>query len=179
MTSIITSLKEKLFPLKQIYTFDNFLNNDECSQILDIINSYNFNKARQFSSGRNNKEIFINDIYLSNLLNKKFNRSFFSTIKFKKYTEPFEFYKYDSGDYINPHTDSPRLFSDNSESNFTAIIHLNDEYDGGATHFNDLDFSVKPVKGLLLLFNHSLKHEAQLVSDGVKYIYRSNWLVTR
>ena len=175
----INSFKNKLFPLKSIYIFEDFLSDSECNSIIELLNSNSFNKARQFSLGRNNKEMFINDKYFHNLITKKFKASLYSFLKFKKFSKPFEFYKYDDGDFIKPHTDSPRLFSDNTESNYTAIIYLNDNFDGGATYFNDLDKDITPKKGLLLLFDHSLKHEAKTVNNGIKFIYRSNWLLSR
>lgn len=175
----ISNLFTKSKQLEDIYTFKNFLNSNECSLVLENIKNHNFNKARQFSIGRNNKEIFTQDEKLKLFITKKTKNTDNLGIIVHKFTQPLEFYRYDTGDFITAHTDAPRPFSNSKESNYTAIIYLNDNFDGGQTYFNDLDRSIKPEEGLLLIFKHSLKHEAVKVNAGVKYIYRSNWLISR
>ncbi len=56
---------------------------------------------------------------------------------------------------------------------------------GGATNFlaDDVDdlptAGVKPVPGRVLLFEHRLLHEGEEVSDGVKYVVRSDIMFRR
>ena len=175
----ISSLFTRSEQLEEIYIFKNFLNSNERSLVLENIKNHKFNKASQFSMGRNNKEIFTQDEKLKLFIAEKTQNADNLGIIVHKFTEPLEFYRYDSGDFIKAHTDAPRIFNNSQQSNYTAIIYLNDNFDGGYTYFNDLDRTVEPEKGLLLLFKHSLKHEALKVNNGVKYIYRSNWLISR
>ena len=62
---------------------------------------------------------------------------------------------------------------------FTWITYLNDINENGETELVHQGIKIKPEEGLLLIFKHSLKHEALKVNAGVKYIYRSNWLISR
>lgn len=62
----------------------------------------------------------------------------------------------------------------------TVFIYLNDVEEGGATYFNDLDLTVQPKQGRVLLWpsvldsnpvlqDHRTHHEAQPVIKGIKY----------
>lgn len=161
-----------------ILTIRNFLDVSECDEILRLLENYNFIGAHQFENGRHNMEMFVEDQKILSVILKKMNLlRITGTKKVLEYHEPFEFYKYNKGDYILPHEDSSIYFNSGIQSNFTAIIYLNDNYLGGQTFFNQLKRKIKPQKGTLLLFKHNLLHEAQVVKNGTKYIYRSNWFI--
>lgn len=56
----------------------------------------------------------------------------------------------------------------------SALIYLNPhEYEGGETHFNLMNFSVKPEKPSIVLFpsNYAYSHAAMPVTSGTKYIF--------
>jgi prolyl 4-hydroxylase len=173
---------KSLFISKQIKSniivIDNFLSKEKCQQLIDLLNNYSFSKAHQYENGRCNKEVFIEDdkiksIFLEQI--KKLRLSGFK--KILEYHEPFEFYKYEIGDFILPHEDSSIIFESGEESNFTALVYLNDDFFGGSTFFTNLNKKITPKSGTLLLFKHNLVHESQKIEYGTKYIYRSNWLI--
>ena len=75
-----------------------------------------------------------------------------------KYSNGQEFYAhYDGG------TDSGRSLS--------AIVYLNDDYEGGNVEFVNFDITIKPSAGMLLLFpsNYAYRHKAHPVTSGTKY----------
>jgi hypothetical protein len=84
-----------------------------------------------------------------------------------------------SGQYVYDHSDGKIL------SRFTALLYLNDDFDGGWTTFftpsPDLGvmnaFPIKPRAGSLLIFPHgdvtALLHEGSPVLAGVKYVVRT------
>ena len=78
---------------------------------------------------------------------------------------------------MTAHSDKPTKFISNQESNYTAIIYLNDDFIGGETYFTDKNVSINPKAGSLLLFQHQLKHEGKSVELGTKYIFRANWKI--
>lgn len=162
----------------EIITIHNFLSISECEEILELLKNYTFNGAHQFNNGRHNSEMFIDDEEIIGLIIKKM-----KSLRIKgskqviEYHKPFEFYRYNEGDYILPHQDSSMCFNSGNYSNFTAIIYLNNNYQGGYTFFNQLKKYIKPRTGTLLLFKHNLLHEAQIVTNGTKFIYRSNWYI--
>lgn len=83
------------------------------------------------------------------------------------------FYKYANGQRFKMHKDGP--WSENGlSSKLTFLIYLNDDFVGGSTVFKDL--SVSPVAGDALLFIHDTWHEGSAVTEGVKYVLRSDVL---
>ena len=52
------------------------------------------------------------------------------------------------------------------------MIYLNDNFEGGATSFDDT--IIKPKKGAALCFIHEQKHEGSPVITGIKYVLRSD-----
>ena len=96
--------------------------------------------------------------------------------------EPIQLLRYTSGQFYVPHHDysfqelqlacGPRIL--------TFFLYLSDVEDGGATYFPDLNITIRPKKGMAVLWpntlsaNPSMKdtrmtHEAQRVNRGVKY----------
>ena len=163
---------------KSVYVFKDFLQESDCKKIITFLNSNEFKQAHQFNSGRHNNELFTSDKIIIELIDSKINKLKFDGREIINYVVPFEFYKYKKLDYITPHVDSPVLFDSNLQSNYTAIIYLNDDFVGGDTFFVDLKSKINPVQGMLLLFEHHLLHEALRIELGTKYIYRSEWLVS-
>jgi hypothetical protein len=161
--------------LEETYLVDCFLTIETCNKIVDKLNEINFDRARQFDQGRHNKELFTDDISITDLIKVEIEKLRIGKRDIKAYSFPFEFYRYDKEDFIDPHTDSSVALSNGNVSNYTALIYLNDDYFGGETFFIEKKMKVKPKRGKLLLFQHHLVHEAQKIVFGTKYIYRSNW----
>lgn len=64
-------------------------------------------------------------------------------------------------------TDDQLEHKDNDE--FTAIIYLNDNYEGGELNFPSLDMSIKPTKGSLIFWPGYLTHSVSPVTSGIRY----------
>jgi predicted 2-oxoglutarate/Fe(II)-dependent dioxygenase YbiX len=108
----------------------------------------------------------------------------------------FRFYRYNRGDFFNPHTDGAwpgsrvvdgRLLTDaygDRLSQMTALIFLSDGYEGGRTLFHVGPSSIVPVhtpKGAVLCFPHGMHpqhcvHAGEIVTAGQKYIIRTDVL---
>jgi hypothetical protein len=58
----------------------------------------------------------------------------------------------------------------------TCLLYLNACEAGGATRFLDLERSVEPAPGRVLVFNHHLLHEGCPVVKGVKYVVRTDFM---
>jgi len=106
--------------------------------------------------------------------------------------------RYAPGGHFGPHYDAHYYVDTNNRSMKTFMIYLNDEYEGGTTNFindsqplfRDQDGlfkaqeenilrKIKPIKGMALIFNHHILHEGGIVSQGTKYIMRSDILFNR
>ncbi len=84
----------------------------------------------------------------------------------------FRCYKYNIGQQFNWHTDGPKKYSAKKKSHLSLLLYLNDDFYGGATVFQNLE--VKPKRGSILLFPHSLLHAGEVLYSGTKYILRTD-----
>jgi prolyl 4-hydroxylase len=88
-------------------------------------------------------------------------------------------YRYDPGQRFAPHYDGAFHRSEDEESLLTFMIYLNEDFEGGGTHFHHYESTVIPKTGTALLFQHRLLHEGCLVHAGVKYVLRSDVMYGR
>jgi len=88
--------------------------------------------------------------------------------------------KYKQGQFFRPHNDAKfvRGKGDRAgETSYTSVhVYLNQKFKGGNTVFQGRGrhLDVKPRTGSVLLFEHNILHEGQTVSNGKKYIVRSD-----
>ncbi len=89
--------------------------------------------------------------------------------------ERFRFYRYQPGQRFARHYDG-RYERDNGEqSEFSFLIYLNDDFEGGETVFSEPErIEVRPRTGSVLVFQHHLLHEGAVVTRGVKYVLRTD-----
>lgn len=100
--------------------------------------------------------------------------------------------RYEEGQFLKPHRDNPHptpyhlnkmhggkesYYHDGKNKLLTFIIYLNDDYEGGELHFNEIGRSIKPKAGDLLAFPPLALHEGKTVTKGTKYILISSVLV--
>ncbi len=92
-------------------------------------------------------------------------------------SEYLQVLKYKEGGFYTPHQDA--FFDEPNPRTVTAIIALNDDYDGGETEFPNLDKKFKLNKGDVLIFNNFTDwgyqtpkslHGGRPVKSGVKWI---------
>jgi predicted 2-oxoglutarate/Fe(II)-dependent dioxygenase YbiX len=83
------------------------------------------------------------------------------------YHEPYQALKYRTGEEYKPHYDG----GTESGRAISAVIYLNDDYEGGHIEFPNFKIKLKPQKGMLILFpsNFAYRHIAHPVTSGTKY----------
>jgi predicted 2-oxoglutarate/Fe(II)-dependent dioxygenase YbiX len=86
--------------------------------------------------------------------------------------ELFRFYRYQRGHQFKGHYDESYVRNEREASALTFMVYLNDNFQGGDTTFRGL--RVQPRQGMALVFLHSLYHEGSEVTQGVKYVLRSD-----
>jgi len=98
----------------------------------------------------------------------------------KAWGEPLTILRYRPGQQYRPHHDAGA----GAARHWTALIWLNDDYDGGATDFPDVGLRVKGGVGDLLLFQNvtadgapdqRMMHAGLPVTKGVKWM-ASRWI---
>ena len=81
--------------------------------------------------------------------------------------------RYDKGQFFVEHTDSTEEFP----RKVSAILYLNDNYDGGTLTFTKFNKKFKPKSGSLFIFpsNEEFSHSADPVTAGTKYVIVGFW----
>ena len=99
--------------------------------------------------------------------------------------EPLQIMRYRPGQQYRPHVDG--VAGGANKRVMTAIIYLNDGYEGGATAFTELGLAVRGRPGDMLLFRNldeageldrNMRHAGLPVTHGVKFI-ASRWILQR
>ena len=76
------------------------------------------------------------------------------------------------------HCDGVFVRSREEQSLFTAMVYLNDGFEGGTTDF-DRGPQIIPRRGMALLFEHTQLHQGAAVTRGRKYVLRTDVMYRR
>jgi prolyl 4-hydroxylase len=86
-------------------------------------------------------------------------------------------YRYRAGQRFAPHMDHWYQPDPRTVSLHTVLVYFNEDFDGGETRFTEqVDTSIVPEAGMVLIFQHKLRHEGCAVTRGVKYALRTDVL---
>ena len=92
--------------------------------------------------------------------------------------ERFRYYRYDSGQKFALHGDGAFRRPNGEQSWLTFMVYLNDDFEGGETKFYEdvgvLKLSVRPERGMALVFLHQHLHEGAAIVRGRKYVLRTD-----
>lgn len=87
-------------------------------------------------------------------------------------------YRYEPGERHGVHWDT-EVEAEGGISRITLVVYLNDDFQGGATDFPELELTISPRTGRALLFQHRVLHEATEVTQGTKYVLRTDLIYRR
>lgn len=171
-----------------IWTIDNFLSERECDDLILFSEQKGYSEAdvglksgaKIMKNIRDNYRLIYEDVKLSKDLWAIAEATYPFIVDGMSplgLNERFRFYRYDSGQRFKRHIDGRFKRNDNEESRITFMIYLNDDYTGGETRFNDV--VIQPKIGMALFFIHEQKHESTPITDGVKYVLRSDVMYNR
>jgi hypothetical protein len=115
-----------------------------------------------------------------------------------KVNEGMKFTKYLKGQYFKPHIDGLITLKENESTIHTVIVYLNDDFEGGDTHFlkvpeegfvkflensKDENYEIletyRPKKGACLIFPNYHCHSGSTLTNGTKYILRTEIVFKR
>lgn len=168
---------------KKIWTIENFLTKEECDNLLLFSEQKGYEEAKvSLSSGakmmkglRNNYRLMYQDQNLADKywgILKDYCPAKIEENEAVGLNEQFRFYKYESSQRFKRHIDGRFKRNDNEESRITFMIYLNGDFEGGETKFDDV--TIKPEIGTALCFIHEQKHEGCPVTEGTKYVIRTD-----
>jgi predicted 2-oxoglutarate/Fe(II)-dependent dioxygenase YbiX len=172
-------------------TVPALLSNLECR---DFIKWGEDNRYRQTgqdypSSYRNNDRMVFHDVGLAATLMSRLNQHLPQRLTVNGATwtldglNPlFRGCRYRHGQNFTRHRDGAHSPDQQRRSLLTVMLYLNDarDFQGGATRFyadrftESSDFEVKPEEGLGILFAHDYWHDGQAVTEGTKYVLRTD-----
>jgi hypothetical protein len=89
-------------------------------------------------------------------------------------TRPLSINKYFTNAELSSHVDS---FGDDNSPVLSAVMYLNDDYDGGNIHFKNQDIDIKPEAGSVVIFPSTppYYHESKKILRGTKYMVLQFW----
>ena len=166
----------------KIWLIEDFLTPTECDDLIIFSEQKGYSEAdvglssgaKMMKNVRDNDRLIYEDRKLADDLGNKFLSSkhfVVDGIAPLELNKRFRFYRYDSGQRFKRHIDG-RVIIGNIESRVTFMIYLNNDYEGGETKFDHI--TIIPKKGLALCFIHEQKHESVAITNGVKYVLRSD-----
>lgn len=171
---------------EHIVTIEGLFTPDECDALVGLAEGIGFGAA-PISTGhgfemapevRNNTRVMLDDLPRAEALWRRLGpwtpgRRAFEAVGLN---ERLRFYRYAPGQYFRWHRDGSFQRQTGERSLFTAMVYLNDDFGGGATEFDVADekLAIVPARGMVLLFEHLLRHQGAPVLRGSKYVLRSD-----
>lgn len=172
---------------RYIHEEENFFTKEAAQAVIDTAEELGFEKAtintrdgkEVNNTIRNNDKVEFNDPELEHKLNLVFGDnkdivSGFPGFEFTGVNDLFRVYRYSPGQEFKTHMDGTYEKSDTERSKITVLVYLNDAFEGGETEFVIPHRVVSPTTGKLLLFTHKQLHKGNMVSDGLKYVLRTD-----
>ena len=180
-----------------VWTVEGILTADECAQFVAHSETAGFEAATvALRSGaqlltdlRNNDRATVDDNDLAAVLWKRVEPFVPKTMDGYAATglnPHFRFYRYEPGQQFKRHLDGWVYLPTGEVSRLTLLFYLNDECGGGDTVFGNWGFSkgksieppirITPTTGTALFFRHEIWHEGAPVTEGRKYVLRTDVL---
>jgi prolyl 4-hydroxylase len=149
--------------------YDNFLTPEECDQIIQLTKDQLIDSRVYASSDndavdnlvRNSRQAWLydNDHALVNDISQTVSKSVNIS---PQHFEALQVVRYPTGGFYKPHYDAcvgTKEFCQRANQQFngqqryiTFLIYLNDDFEGGGTHFPKINYTVVPKKGKAVLF---------------------------
>lgn len=175
-----------------IRTIDNFLSDEQCDIIVDLINNDNYPSTVVGGENGYTKSIertsFTSTLCDCNTNVYDIKQKISDTLKVSvNQIETLQGQLYNPGQYFRPHYD---YFQGEDGANhigslgnriWTCMIYLNDDLEGGETRFPNLDLEFKPKKGMAVLWqniNKKGEFETDSLHEGCDVINGSKYIVT-
>lgn len=171
-----------------IFTVSDFLSPEECDEYIQLTEQEGYDAAPITTAAgpvhcphiRNNTRVMIDDVDRAEAIWRRaagFVDEREESWKPIGLNERFRFYRYDVGQQFDWHLDGWYERPNGERSWLTFMIYLNADFGGGETAFDDA--MVAPQTGMALFFVHDLMHRGCPVTEGRKYVMRSDVMFRR
>jgi hypothetical protein len=182
---------------KDIVIYENFLTEEECSKLIQILDKQADNSKitwtpisfyESYSSilPKDGDEEII-EAGLDPDIFSKIKEGIINAVASVHDLDPktivqigYHTQKWEPGAFARVHSDNTDEEGNSGpfeRSRYAAFLYLNDNFDGGMLRFPDHDLSIKPKTGLLAAFDggHNNMHEVTLITKGIRYTLGSFW----
>lgn len=195
---------EYLLPQSEFTCFvvPSLFNQTECEELLSSEVKQSFQKAisNYPTYYRNNDRLVVDNEILSKKLFEKVKPYLPETINtnskiqsenglwtLSQLNNRLRFCKYSANQYFHRHLDGVHYRSETEQSKLTFMIYLNSasDFKGGRTLFyktketKEIWASYIPKKGDLIVFDHNVWHEGEVLEQGEKFVLRSDILYSK
>lgn len=168
-----------------VFLVHDFLSPEECAAHVARAEAAGFVQAALGGAGevyreiRDNARVILDDAELSAALYERARPHLVAEWMMRRvvgFSGRWRYYRYEPGQRFAWHGDGCHAEPDGRQSQFTFLVYLNDVAGGGSTNFR-LDGEVLRVPalgGTALAFMHKHLHEGGEVTQGVKYVLRTD-----
>lgn len=168
---------------KEIILVNNYWHPGRCQELIHKSETKGYEPAtimtdlgpRVIDHIRNNERVLFKDLELAKTIWLEISSvvpAQFGNSRAVEINELFRFYRYRPGQEFKKHRDGSFIRNAKEASYYTILIYLNDDFKGGETTFGNI--VINPKQGSLLIFNHQLEHAGNPVTEGIKYVLRSD-----
>lgn len=184
------------------FVIPSLFSKQECEQLLNpnIKNSFQKAISNYPTYYRNNDRFVVDDKDLANQLFKKVKPYLPEIINIdssinaetgiwhlKELNSRIRFCRYSVNQYFHRHLDGIYYQNETTQSKLTFMVYLNSatEFKGGRTLFfktkdtGEIWAEYTPKQGDLIIFDHNVWHEGEALSDGEKFVLRSDILYSK
>lgn len=188
-------MTEMTWRADNIETIANFFSATECEEYIRLGELMGFEEATLFAPRgvkdyRNNDRVIVDDAERAQKLYQRLAGYLAPSFQHRwqpvGLNERLRLYRYDIGQKFEWHRDGHFERDNGERSQFTFMVYLNDDFEGGATSFcddtglmPDGPLRIVPVKGMALLFHHPIMHRGDPVTKGRKYVLRTDVMYRR
>jgi len=181
---------------KPIFILHNVLDESECQDFINLSERLGYQDLAEYDSDyRSNTRVITEQTELADEILNRIRNHVPPQFTFGKQlwnlttlNERFRFCKYTQGQHFSPHKDAYYQRSQTERSFLTFMIYLSSGFEGGATCFlrkrqpgspANTTFTHNPTVGSVLIFEHDIFHEGQILLSGTKYLMRSDLMYKR
>jgi len=180
---------------KIAFTLENVFSKKECEGLIALTEERGYLPALINIGGgreqlmqdiRNNDRCIVDDVALAAAIFERVKHTIPEVFRGRKVVslnERLRFLRYHPGQKFEPHMDGTYVRPNGERSMITLQLYLNEGCEGGSTTFLDIN-QVRPVEvvpkiGQVLIFQHDILHSGAEVTQGVKYVMRTDIMYSK
>jgi prolyl 4-hydroxylase len=161
-----------------LWSVENVYSAEECSRFVDMIERSSPTLATNNPLYRNQDRVIVDDPAIATELFRRLRPHLperMGPLRLLGLNDRLRFYRYSPGQRFDPHMDHWYRPNEYQITLHTVLAYFNDDFEGGETRFQEqLEQVVRPQRGMVVIFQHKLRHEGCEVRRGRKYAMRSD-----